>query len=137
MPQFDIFFFSTACQCNNQAKECNHKTGRCHCTTKGIIGEKCDRCDIVNHYYGDPVKNSCYCKYTRHLNKSVLVGNFSEKQINDLYSVYVLLFGRVCINGCPTITNFQNVTLKVYFYIFYVNKHLNLSKNCFYLKKVI
>ena len=57
---FSIF---TACQCNNQAKECNHKTGRCHCTTKGIIGEKCDRCDIVNHYYGDPVKNSCYCKY--------------------------------------------------------------------------
>ena len=67
-----MIFFSifTACQCNNQAKECNHKTGRCHCTTKGIIGEKCDRCDIVNHYYGDPVKNSCYCKYT------------SEAQIN-------------------------------------------------------
>ena len=58
-----LYFFFTACQCNNQAKECNHKTGRCHCTTKGIIGEKCDRCDIVNHYYGDPVKNSCYCKY--------------------------------------------------------------------------
>ena len=30
-------------------------------------------------------------------------------------TVYVLLFERVCINGCPTLTNFQNVTLKVYF----------------------
>ena len=54
------FFFPLACQCNGQAKECNHKSGKCHCTTKGIIGEKCERCDIVNHYYGDPVKNSCY-----------------------------------------------------------------------------
>lgn len=55
-----IFPFFAACQCNGQAKECNHKSGRCHCTTKGIIGEKCERCDIVNHYYGDPVKGSCY-----------------------------------------------------------------------------
>ena len=61
--QFPInFWYFLACQCNGQAKECNHKTGRCHCTTKGIIGEKCERCDIVNHYYGDPVKSSCYCK---------------------------------------------------------------------------
>lgn len=56
----NTLFPKIACQCNGQAKECNHKSGRCHCTTKGIIGEKCERCDIVNHYYGDPVKGSCY-----------------------------------------------------------------------------
>ena len=69
LPLILIFLYSItqACQCNGQAKECNHKTGRCHCTTKGIIGEKCDRCDIVNHYYGDPVKNSCYCKFLQNL----------------------------------------------------------------------
>lgn len=52
-----------ACECNGQAEECNHKTGRCHCTTKGIIGEKCQKCDTVNHYFGDPVNGSCYCKF--------------------------------------------------------------------------
>ena len=51
-----------ACECNGQAEECHHKSGRCHCTTKGIIGEKCQKCDTVNHYFGDPVKGSCYCK---------------------------------------------------------------------------
>ena len=54
-----------ACECNGQAEECNHKTGRCHCTTKGIIGEKCQKCDTVNHYFGDPVNGSCYCKFYR------------------------------------------------------------------------
>ena len=51
------------CECNGQAEECHHKTGRCHCTTKGIIGEKCQKCDTVNHYFGNPKEGgSCYCK---------------------------------------------------------------------------
>ena len=58
--KLSFFSYFLACQCNGQARECNHKSGKCHCTTKGIIGDKCERCDIVNHYYGDPVKNSCY-----------------------------------------------------------------------------
>jgi len=60
---FTIFFlFFEECQCNNQATDCNHQTGRCHCTTKGIIGDKCQSCDKVNHYYGDPITDSCFCK---------------------------------------------------------------------------
>ena len=52
------------CECNGQAEECHHKTGRCHCTTKGIIGEKCQKCDTVNHYFGNPKDGgSCYCKF--------------------------------------------------------------------------
>ena len=50
------------CDCNRQAKTCHNRTGRCYCTTKGIIGDKCDKCDRGNQYYGDPVKDSCFCK---------------------------------------------------------------------------
>eukprot|EP00094_Tigriopus_californicus_P013495 TCALIF_13053-PA protein Name:"Similar to tag-53 Putative protein tag-53 (Caenorhabditis elegans)" AED:0.08 eAED:0.08 QI:208/1/1/1/0.92/1/14/654/1185 len=53
-----------ACQCNNQASACNHETGKCHCTTKGIIGDHCETCDKVNHYFGDPVKDSCFYHLT-------------------------------------------------------------------------
>jgi len=50
------------CRCNGNAASCDHASGRCHCTTKGIIGDHCEKCDRVNHYYGDPVKDSCFCK---------------------------------------------------------------------------
>lgn len=60
----DIYniYFALACQCNGQASACNHETGKCHCTTKGIIGDHCESCDKNNHYVGDPVKDSCFCK---------------------------------------------------------------------------
>ena len=50
------------CKCNGNAAQCDHRSGRCHCTTKGIIGDHCEKCDKVNHYDGDPVKDSCFCK---------------------------------------------------------------------------
>ena len=58
-----IFTFHLECDCNKQAKTCHNRTGRCYCTTKGIIGDKCDKCDRGNQYYGDPVKDSCFCKF--------------------------------------------------------------------------
>ncbi len=51
------------CKCNGNAARCDHRSGRCHCTTKGIVGDHCEKCDKVNHYYGDPVKDSCFCAY--------------------------------------------------------------------------
>ncbi|CAG7724473.1 unnamed protein product [Allacma fusca] len=48
------------CECNNQAETCHHETGRCFCTTKGITGEHCERCDIQNSYAGDPINGSCF-----------------------------------------------------------------------------
>ena len=59
---YGVFYPIAACQCNGQASTCDHQSGRCHCTTKGIIGDHCEKCDKVNHYYGDPVKESCFCK---------------------------------------------------------------------------
>lgn len=54
-----------ACECNDQGTECHPDTGKCYCTTKGIVGDHCERCDQTNHYSGDPTnKGSCFCKCT-------------------------------------------------------------------------
>lgn len=55
----------TQCSCNNQADDCHRETGKCYCSTKGIIGDQCEKCDITNHYHPDPNNKSCYCKYLR------------------------------------------------------------------------
>jgi len=48
----------TACECNGQATTCDSLTGKCHCTTKGVSGHNCDRCE--QKYVGDPKTQSCY-----------------------------------------------------------------------------
>lgn len=53
-----------ACECNDQATLCHPESGKCFCTTKGLAGDHCEKCDGVNHYHPDPsIKGSCYCKY--------------------------------------------------------------------------
>ncbi|XP_071746862.1 LOW QUALITY PROTEIN: attractin-like protein 1 [Lepeophtheirus salmonis] len=52
------------CKCNEQAEECDHRTGKCLCSTKGIIGDQCEKCDKVNHYLGNPVSGSCFYNLT-------------------------------------------------------------------------
>ncbi|KAK7866706.1 hypothetical protein R5R35_003244 [Gryllus longicercus] len=42
------------CECNDQGTECHPESGKCFCTTKGIVGDHCERCDTQNHYHGDP-----------------------------------------------------------------------------------
>lgn len=55
----------TMCNCNNRADDCNRDSGKCYCTTKGIIGDQCEKCDSTNHYHSDPSNNkSCYCEYS-------------------------------------------------------------------------
>ncbi|XP_012222964.1 attractin-like protein 1 isoform X2 [Linepithema humile] len=49
------------CSCNNQGTQCTSETGKCFCTTKGIIGDHCERCDVSGLYQGDPTnKGSCF-----------------------------------------------------------------------------
>ncbi|XP_020278926.1 attractin-like protein 1 isoform X2 [Pseudomyrmex gracilis] len=49
------------CSCNNQGTQCTSETGKCFCTTKGIIGDHCERCDVSGLYHGDPTnKGSCF-----------------------------------------------------------------------------
>ncbi|XP_075233105.1 attractin-like protein dsd isoform X2 [Lycorma delicatula] len=53
------------CQCNDHGTLCDQETGKCFCTTKGIVGDHCERCDIQNHYHGDPTNHgSCFYDLT-------------------------------------------------------------------------
>lgn len=52
------------CECNNQATNCNPESGKCFCSTKGLAGDHCEKCDATNHYHGDPKKDSCYYDLT-------------------------------------------------------------------------
>ncbi|KAJ8939067.1 hypothetical protein NQ318_008670, partial [Aromia moschata] len=54
----------TQCHCNKQADDCHRETGKCYCTTKGIIGDQCEKCDTTNHYHSDPNNKSCYYDLT-------------------------------------------------------------------------
>nr|XP_027202331.1 attractin-like protein 1 [Dermatophagoides pteronyssinus] len=49
------------CSCNGHGDFCNSETGQCSCTTKGIIGHNCDKCD-ERDYVGNPqdLNGSCY-----------------------------------------------------------------------------
>uniref|UniRef100_V5HAB2 Putative attractin n=2 Tax=Ixodes ricinus TaxID=34613 RepID=V5HAB2_IXORI len=53
----------TPCFCNNHGSLCHRETGKCNCTTKGIIGPNCDRCDEQNHYVGSPQEEGGTCFY--------------------------------------------------------------------------
>lgn len=52
------------CECNGQATHCHHETAKCFCSTKGLAGDHCEKCDATNHYHGDPSKGSCYYDLT-------------------------------------------------------------------------
>ncbi|XP_067125746.1 attractin-like protein 1 [Centruroides vittatus] len=68
----------TPCFCNNHSHLCEQKTGKCHCNTKGMTGNHCERCDESNHYFGNPLEEggSCYYnlstdfKYTFNMSKN-------------------------------------------------------------------
>ncbi|XP_046973176.1 attractin [Vanessa cardui] len=48
------------CECNAQAVSCAVDTGRCYCSTKGLAGDRCDKCDNTNHYHADLFNKGCY-----------------------------------------------------------------------------
>ncbi|KAA0186133.1 hypothetical protein HAZT_HAZT010982 [Hyalella azteca] len=50
----------TPCFCNEHGTLCDRSSGRCYCSTKGVTGERCDRCDEQNNYFGDPKNGSCF-----------------------------------------------------------------------------
>ncbi|XP_077992307.1 attractin-like protein 1 [Glandiceps talaboti] len=50
----------TKCFCNGNADICDNKSGECSCTTKGMTGNECERCDETRKYYGDPTNGTCY-----------------------------------------------------------------------------
>ncbi|UYV73510.1 ATRN [Cordylochernes scorpioides] len=53
----------TACFCHGHGDLCQRDTGTCYCTTKGINGKHCNRCDETNHYVGNPSVEGGSCFY--------------------------------------------------------------------------
>lgn len=52
----------TPCSCNGHGDFCHRETGKCVCTTKGIIGHHCDKCD-ERDYIGNPQDSNGSCYY--------------------------------------------------------------------------
>ena len=53
------------CQCGGKATACNPSSGVCYCSTKGVSGPNCDRCDVSRGYEGDATGNgTCFYRLT-------------------------------------------------------------------------
>ncbi|GMT07020.1 hypothetical protein PENTCL1PPCAC_29194, partial [Pristionchus entomophagus] len=51
------------CECVGNADGCDPHSGECYCTTKGVVGKLCDRCDTK--YIGNPENGRpCYYELT-------------------------------------------------------------------------
>uniref|UniRef100_A0A6B2E548 Putative attractin n=1 Tax=Phlebotomus kandelakii TaxID=1109342 RepID=A0A6B2E548_9DIPT len=89
------------CDCNGYATNCNSQTGKCFCTTKGVIGHNCEICDVGNNYYGDPIKRTCYYnltidyEFTFNLSKKsdlqLTQINFSNFPLKFEYDTYLII----------------------------------------------
>jgi hypothetical protein len=72
------------CDCSKNSKSCDYKTGKCHCTTKGISGKRCDECNIGNKYWGDPETSSCYYNITGAFAYSFRLNKEDDKAVTAL-----------------------------------------------------
>uniref|UniRef100_A0A8C7Z1W6 Attractin-like 1a n=1 Tax=Oryzias sinensis TaxID=183150 RepID=A0A8C7Z1W6_9TELE len=77
-----------ACKCNSHANVCQASTGKCFCTTKGVKGDQCQLCDSENRYLGNPLRGTCYCKYSA----TGTPGSQSPSYIMDLVQFFVTFF---------------------------------------------
>lgn len=74
------------CECHNHSTECNKSTGKCFCTTKGIIGDTCSRCDEQNHYFGNPTEDggSCYYNLTIDFQYTFNMSKYDDKYLTSI-----------------------------------------------------
>lgn len=82
------------CNCHGHSVLCNRETGKCHCTTKGIIGESCEKCDEQNHYFGNPTEKGGSCYYNLTIDFQY---TFNMSKVDDKYLTRI---------------NFMNVPMK-------------------------
>lgn len=99
------------CECGDKATTCDYTSGKCHCSTKGMIGDKCDMCDEKNRYKGDAVKDNCfydvdesikyYFKFVKpsHANITKLNLKFAPENKNE-----DMVFKVTCIEHCNEFT---------------------------------
>ena len=74
------------CECHNHSTECSKSTGKCFCTTKGIIGDTCSRCDEQNHYFGNPTDEggSCYYNLTIDFQYTFNMSKYDDKYLTSI-----------------------------------------------------
>lgn len=82
------------CRCNGHAQSCNRETGKCYCSTKGIIGHDCNKCDDQNHYIGDPsdpINGTCYYNLTTDYQYTFNMSKPEDHFYNDINFINVPL----------------------------------------------
>lgn len=82
------------CRCNGHASTCHRETGKCYCSTKGIIGHNCNRCDDQNHYVGDPLSpgnGTCYYNLTTDYQYTFNMSKSEDHFYNDINFINVPL----------------------------------------------
>lgn len=82
------------CRCNGHAQTCHSETGRCFCSTKGMIGHNCNRCDDQNHYIGDPTgsgNDTCYYNLTTDFQYTFNMSKPEDHHYSDINFINVPL----------------------------------------------
>lgn len=72
----------TKCECGKHGKSCNHVTGKCACTTKGITGDNCNKCDA--EYKGNAENGTCYYKVIPDFQYSFRMKPDVDKEVTKL-----------------------------------------------------
>ncbi|CAG2228092.1 unnamed protein product [Mytilus edulis] len=124
------------CDCNEQADSCDRRTGVCNCRTRGVIGDKCDKCDESHKYFGDPKKEALVssdrdvdfkvnCSGESYLNISVRTRN---NRVEKIYEAYPCTYFRTKFeHGDFSFGEKENTTFLVYVYGFHTPFWLQIS----------
>lgn len=63
---------------------CDKRTSRCFCTTKGIIGHYCEKCDEQNHYFGNPKESTCYYNLSIDFQYTFNMSKYEDRHFNKI-----------------------------------------------------
>lgn len=72
------------CECDGRADTCDYATGKCFCNSKGVIGDKCDKCDEKKLYKGDPIAGNCYYELDA-LNYVFKLESVANKNVKNIH----------------------------------------------------
>jgi len=72
------------CRCNSHATSCDKRTSRCFCTTKGITGNFCEKCDEQNHYFGNPRESTCYYNLSIDFQYTFNMSKYEDRHFNKI-----------------------------------------------------
>ena len=82
------------CQCDNRADGCHPLTGACQCRTKGVVGDRCDRCQRASQdtdYVGNATgpNGTCFYPILTGYQYTFRIGGANERHITALNFLHV------------------------------------------------